>query len=203
MELRFQGSWPWRESNSWRQADREAEEDLKLAGKNSQLIWGINRKGVLQKANIIPSAEAEKGAWRCLQRGAALTTLAFLSWAYHSSTTKTSMNPCPRIHAASLSSYQVSNNTMASYLFLNFYSWNFKGSWALLTTLISFVSWNFTLPGRAFLCHSWKRTKTGFQEWDRMSHLGWYWFFPALIILLVFKHLLFKGNIILMFNKKI
>jgi len=52
-----------------------------LAGKNSQLIWGINRKGVLQKANIFPSAEAEKGAWRCLQRGVALTTLAFLSWA--------------------------------------------------------------------------------------------------------------------------
>lgn len=32
-----------------------------------------------------------------------------------------------------------------------------------------------------------------------MSHLGWYWFLPALIILLVFKHLLFKGNVILMF----
>lgn len=159
MELRFQGSWPWRESNSWRQAEQRSRGRLQVGRKKSAANLGHKQKRSSAKGEHFPRCWGRERGLGTLTEGSCPHRLSFplsgLAFKHNPNTQES----LPRVHAASLSSYRVSNNTMASYLFLKF---SFDCSWGLLTTLIRSVSWNFTLPGRAFLFHSWKRTKTGF-----------------------------------------
>ena len=159
MELRFQGAWPWRESNSWGQAEQRSRRRLKVGRKKIAANLGNKQKRSSAKGKHFPQCWGRERGLGIFAEGSCPHRLSFplsgLAFKHNPNTHES----LPRIHAASLSSYRVSNNTTASYLFLKF---SFDSSWVLLTSLINSVSWNFTLPGRAFLRHSWKRTKTGF-----------------------------------------
>ena len=197
MELRFQGSWPWRESNSWRQAEQRSRGRLRVGRKKFAANLGNKQKRSSAKGEHFPQCwgrERGLGVFtegRCPHRlGFPVSGLAFK----HNPNTHESL---PRIHAASLSSSRVSNNTTASYPFLKF---PFDCSRVLLTSSVLCPEILLCLAGPSSVTAERELRQAFSQEWDRVSHLGWYWFLPALIILLVFKHLLLKGSVILMFN---
>ena len=121
MELRFHGSWPWRESNPRRQAERRSLGRLKVGRKKFTANLGDK-----QKSRSAKLCGRGRGLGIFME-GSCPCHLCFpllcLAFKGNQNIHQKRASSCPRIHVASLCSYQISNNTVASYQFLKNLFW--------------------------------------------------------------------------------